>query len=193
MPAVAPITDPGPSVYLRALNPLERDQVFGHIAYVSAGVAANPEAIKITNNWVRDNIVTTVIPQLTTIPGIVYRGVLYGTNRTGQVQAHRAVVKDLLSLWNSWETAGLLSLILTWDGMWVPRFIRGSKSILSNHAYGAAFDINASFNALGKVPAERGEKGSVRELVTIANDWGWYWGGHFPRMDGMHFECGSFD
>jgi hypothetical protein len=42
-----------------------------------------------------------------------------------------------------------------------------------------------------------GEKGCVRELVPIANEHGFYWGGHFGsvvngkmigRMDGMHFE-----
>jgi hypothetical protein len=34
-----------------------------------------------------------------------------------------------------------------------------------------------------------GEKGSVRELVPIANRWGFYWGGHYNgRPDGMHFE-----
>jgi hypothetical protein len=25
-------------------------------------------------------------------------------------------------------------------------------------------------------------------LVGIANDNGFYWGGHFTRLDGMHFE-----
>jgi hypothetical protein len=33
-----------------------------------------------------------------------------------------------------------------------------------------------------------GQKGCVRELVPIANEFGFYWGGHFSRMDGMHFE-----
>jgi hypothetical protein len=29
----------------------------------------------------------------------------------------------------------------------------------------------------------------VRELVPIANELGWYWGGHYrKRLDGMHFE-----
>ena len=31
-------------------------------------------------------------------------------------------------------------------------------------------------------------KGSVRQLVPIANELGFYWGGHFNRRDGMHFE-----
>ena len=48
-----------------------------------------------------------------------------------------------------------------------------------------------------KQPAMIGEIGCVRELVPIANECGFYWGGHFGldsngkvigRMDGMHFE-----
>jgi hypothetical protein len=41
---------------------------------------------------------------------------------------------------------------------------------------------------LNKTPAMIGEKGCVRELVPIANECGFYWGGHFTRKDGMHFE-----
>ena len=70
----------------------------------------------------------------------------------------------------------------------MPRFVRGSRTILSNHSFGTAFDINVPWNLLGSVPALVGQKGSVRELVPIANQNGFYWGGHFPRKDGMHFS-----
>lgn len=34
-----------------------------------------------------------------------------------------------------------------------------------------------------------GKQGCVRELVEIATEQGFYWGGHFKsRPDGMHFE-----
>ena len=66
--------------------------------------------------------------------------------------------------------------------------MRGSRTTLSNYAWGTAFDINVPWNARGTVPALCGEKGSVRELVAIANEHGFYWGGHFSRRDGMHFE-----
>jgi hypothetical protein len=59
---------------------------------------------------------------------------------------------------------------------------------LSNHAFGSAFDINAGQNGLGRIPAAVGAYGSVRELVPIAHRFGFYWGGHFSRADGMHFE-----
>lgn len=46
-----------------------------------------------------------------------------------------------------------------------------------------------AYNPLGARPALVGQKGSVRELVPIANKWGFYWGGHYSgRKDGMHFE-----
>jgi hypothetical protein len=91
-------------------------------------------------------------------------------------------------LWADWERAGLLHLVLTWHGSYVARFVRGSDRTLSNHAFGSAFDINFAWNKLGTVPALVGQKGTVRELVQIANDNGFYWGGHFKRLDGMHFE-----
>ena len=60
---------------------------------------------------------------------------------------------------------------------------------MSNHAFGSAFDINAEQNTLGTRPPLVGQHGSVRQLVPIANKWGFYWGGHFGgRQDGMHFE-----
>jgi D-alanyl-D-alanine carboxypeptidase-like protein len=45
-----------------------------------------------------------------------------------------------------------------------------------------------AFNPLGAQPALVGRPGSVRELAPIANQHGFYWGGHFTRLDGMHFE-----
>jgi hypothetical protein len=69
--------------------------------------------------------------------------------------------------------------------------MRGGKQ-LSTHAFGCAFDINVPWNGYYKVPALVGDQGSVRELVPIANQHGFYWGGHFQYghglSDGMHFE-----
>ncbi len=79
--------------------------------------------------------------------------------------------------------------MINWAGSYVPRFIRGSRTTLSNHAFGTAFDINTRENALGAIPALVGKHGSVRKLVPLANQHGFYWGGHFKsRKDGMHFE-----
>ena len=96
---------------------------------------------------------------------------------------------QLQQLWSAWESEGLLNRIKTWDGSFVARFVRGSRTNLSNHSFGSAFDINEGTNAIGTTPALVGQIGCVRELVQIANANGFYWGGHYDsRKDGMHFE-----
>ena len=154
----------------------ERGNVFGKFAFKSEPLPNNPENIRVTDNWVRDNIVMAKVTQLIAIKG------------SDKVAFHKKGKAQLEKMWSDWEKAGLLHLVLTWSGSYNPRFIRGSRTVLSNHAFGTAFDINVEWNKLGAVPALAGRKGSVRELVKIANDNGFYWGGHFTRLDGMHFE-----
>lgn len=153
-----------------------RAALFGKFSFVSKPVPGNPENILIKGDWESKNIVMVSIPQLKNIKG------------SDKVQFHRLAANQLIGLWKDWEDAQLLNLVLTWAGSFVPRFIRGSRTTLSNHSFGTAFDINVPWNPLGAVPALVGQKGSVRELVKIANDNGFYWGGHFTRLDGMHFE-----
>jgi len=152
---------------------------FGQFAFVPAPTAGNPEGIRITDGWDRANIVSVVIPQLS---------IVQGAPKDGRVLFHRLAAPRAQQLFARWEHAELLHLILTWAGSWVPRFVRGSRSTLSNHAFGSAFDINAAWNGLGTAGARAGTKGSVQELVSIATDMGFYWGGFFSRPDPMHFE-----
>lgn len=154
----------------------ERANVFGTLKYKSKPLPNNPENIEITNNWDKDNIIKIMVPQLIPLKG------------TATVYFHKKGANQLIKLFKDWESAGLLHKVLTYEGAYNPRFVRGSKTTLSNHAFGTAFDINYSWNKLGAVPALIGQKGSVRELVKIANNNGFYWGGHFSRKDGMHFE-----
>ncbi|MEW6130028.1 MAG: M15 family metallopeptidase [Acidobacteriota bacterium] len=157
-----------------------RQAVFGKFAFKHQPVPGNRENIVITDNWENTNIVKVQIPQLAGVKG---------APSSGKVRFHKLAAKQFADLWAAWETANLLDRVLSWEGSFVPRFQRGSVTTLSNHAFGSAFDINAAFNSLGAVPKLVGEKGSVRELVQIANAHGFYWGGHFKnRKDGMHFE-----
>jgi len=162
-------------------------QLFGTFEYEAIqGQQGCP--IKIKGTWEQENITTVDIPQLT--------GKINGTTNKaiakGAIKFNKKAQKQLQRLWNAWETAGLLDRVLTFDGGFVPRFIKrkdGScATSLSNHAWGSAFDINAAFNGLGEEPALVGQKGCTRELVEIANQHGFYWGGHFGTKDGMHFE-----
>lgn len=79
--------------------------------------------------------------------------------------------------------------MLTYEGSFASRFISGSTTSLSGHAFGSAFDINAAQNVFGSRPPLVGDRGSTRALVPLANKWGFYWGGHLgSRPDGIHFE-----
>jgi hypothetical protein len=157
----------------------QRAEMFGTFQYEAAPTADNPEAIRILGNWERENIVRVPLPQLSQVTG--------GRHRS--MQFHRLARQQLIDLWQDWETAGLLDRILSYNGSFVPRFIRGSTTRLSNHAFGSAFDINARWNPLRRIPPAIGEEGCVRDLVPTANRHGFYWGGHYnSRPDGMHFE-----
>ncbi len=170
------------------LKPADREKLLGKITYVAAPTPQNPEAIKITNDWQKENLGSVVIPQLKGVQGA-----------GSKVFFHKKAIPQLVRLFERWEKEGLLDRILSWGGTWNPRFIRGSRTTLSNHAWATAFDCNVPWNGLGCRPALVGEKGSVRELVLIAYECGFFWGGHFGvnpdgslipggRRDGMHFE-----
>lgn len=160
-------------------------QLFGTFEYEADSTAGHC-GIKIKGNWEGDNITNVDIPQL--------NGKKAGNAeiKKGVIRFNKKAAKQLQKLWQAWETAGLLDRVLTYDGGFVPRFIKRKDgtcaTTLSNHAWGSAFDINAEWNGLGAEPALTGAKGCVRELVEIANQHGFYWGGHFGTKDGMHFE-----
>jgi hypothetical protein len=173
---------PPPPPFSPLISTAERQQLFGAFNFQPAPTSDNPEAIKILGNWANENIVDVKIH---------LKSPLLGKNPF-VIPFHKKAAKQLEELFLEWEAAGLLDRILTWGGSYVPRFVRGSKTNLSNHAFGTAFDINAAQNGLNVEPALVGEKGSVRELVEIANKHGFFWGGHYKkRLDGMHFEVGQ--
>ncbi len=93
---------------------------------------------------------------------------------------------------------GLTDKIVTWDGCFQVRPIRGYAHIfkrfmnrgqfeaamryLSIHSWGCAIDINQATNGLGKVPT------MSKDLVKCFKDAGFDWGGEWKRPDGMHFQ-----
>jgi len=159
-----------------------RQKLFGAFEFEPVPTASNPEAVRILDSWEAQNIETVFIPQLKGIS-------VLGRKSSGKMRFHQAAAEQLKAMWAAWEEAGLRDRVLTFEGSYNPRFIRGSREKLSNHAFGSAFDINQKWNSLGAIPAPEGREGSVRELVSIANEHGFFWGGHFNgRPDGMHFE-----
>ncbi|NTV65550.1 MAG: M15 family metallopeptidase, partial [Oscillochloris sp.] len=163
------------------------EATLGHIEWQRVPGSADKDAIRITNGWDEEYLVVVDIPQLRK----------FRLAGFGKLRFHRKAAAQLVQLFADWEAAGLLGLILSFDGAFNPRTIRSqvpgqTTNTLSNHAYGTAFDINAAQNGFMQQPALVGEKGSVRELVPLAYANGFYWGGHFTYTggghDGMHFE-----
>jgi hypothetical protein len=161
---------------LRPLTAEGRRRLFGDFAYKADPITGNGERIRITDNWAKENLVTIPL------------GALAAAEGADKATFHRLVAPRFQELVEAWERAGVLQDVLTWNGSYAARFIRGSRVNLSAHAWASAFDVNIAHNRLGAEPAKLGQKGSVLRLVSIAEAHGFYWGGRFSRKDGQHFE-----
>ena len=145
-------------------------------------------------DWIASNIIDLEAPEFSHLPGF-----------PGYIRCHRLAGPKIGALLQAWKAADLLHLVISYGGAFEPRYIRGKApagghglmqstnvDTLSNHAFGTAFDINATQNWIGTTPAICGRKGALRELVAAANANGLFWGGHFQhRLDGMHFEAAA--
>lgn len=164
----------------RALSAEERDRRYGPLVgrVTPDPTPDNPERLKMPAGWVEENLVTLEVPELAKVPGA----------NKGRITLHRKVAEPFKALVKAWKDASVLDDVVTWEGTYNPRFVRGSTSGVSTHAYAASFDLNAAGNGLNETPAPLGVRGSVLRLVPVAERMGWAWGGRFKRLDGMHFE-----
>jgi hypothetical protein len=140
---------------------------------------------------VEDNIVEVHIPQLDKC--LFAANSHFVRREVGTIRCHKLAAAPIQQLLSRWEEAGLLDRILTCAGAFNARLKRGASNPkpanLSNHSWGTAIDFNNQENPRGHVPLGVGARGAIRELVGIANDLGFFWGGHFGGTpDGMHFE-----
>lgn len=165
-----------------AIGVQRRNALFGSFEFQRL----NRSEVRILGSWVEDNITSVEIPSID--PAKVE-----GFPKSGKIRFHKLGTAALQGFFAEVESEGLTDKILSYAGSFYPRFIRGSTSSLSNHSWGTAFDINAAWNWLGTEPARPGETGCLYELVPIAQKYGFYWGGHFRRRDGMHFELATLD
>lgn len=167
---------------IKPLSIAEAERIYGKIEWVRKNPGG--DYVTITNNFIKENIITIDLPQLAKIK----------KPESTKVRCHRLAAPYIIQLWQDWENAGLLNLIENFGGCLVTRTVRrlkkssGPTNTLSNHAWGTAFDINTLSNARGKIPPIRGQKGCLRELVPYAYKLGFWWGGYFTTPDGMHFE-----
>src|SRR5690606_24730798 len=111
----------GSPLTLRPLSARERERLFGSFRFEPAPTDSNPEGIRILDGWAERNIVRVYVPQLANGAA---RGAIAGAPKSGLVSWHREGARQLVELFAAWEHAGLMSLVLSWAGSWVPRFVR---------------------------------------------------------------------
>ncbi len=102
-----------------------------------------------------------------------------------KVYCNSLLTGPLARAFNNIISRNLLPEVITWDGCFNIRKIKGSAQ-MSLHSWGMAIDINASGNGLGQQPI------ISPELVQCFLDAGFDWGGNFKRLDGMHFQLAQF-
>lgn len=158
---------PLPAPVLSYLTPAQRDALYGPLSWVPAPSPNNPEGIRITNGFER-KVVSVNAPVL------------------GIVRVHEGAAPSLVRALSDIERLGWTDKIRSFEGGFEPRRVRGSASSsnnLSSHAYGTSIDVNAGSNPQGGSPTA-----DQRDLASIFERHGWYWGARFSNPDPMHFE-----
>ena len=101
----------------------------------------------------------------------------------GKVTCNAALFPQLTGALQEIQDRGLASLIHSTAGCFAARMVAANPtSGISQHAWGAAIDINAPENVFGATPTQDAR------VVRIFRKWGFLWGGDFAIPDGMHFE-----
>lgn len=123
--------------------------------------------IAIDPAWVQQHIKRVEIPGIAT------------------TRCHELMIPQLLAALDEIRAVGLYGHFKPeqFGGCWVARHIDWNPDKpLSNHAWGTAIDFNTHDNWLGETPQ------MDMRIVEIFEKWGFEWGGHWSRPDGMHFE-----
>jgi hypothetical protein len=108
-----------------------------------------------------------------------------------KIYINKDIVKVFEDTMNALVSNGCYKEIMTFDGMFNVRYIRGSKTKLSIHSWGLAIDLNAAHNPLGHTKDMCIAKGLTpfsNEFDNTFRNLGWTCGIDFSRADGMHFE-----
>jgi len=158
---------PGGTPFVRVASgvnpPVVMKKVFGEFdAYPRAD---DPAYLNMDPAWYDAHIQTRTVPLL------------------GAVACNVQLFPSLIGALTDVQAAGLEGAIHVYSGCYAARTVaRSTTAPPSNHAYGAAIDINAPENPYGSTPTMN------RGVVKIFEHWGFDWGGTFLIPDGMHFE-----
>ena len=161
---------PGGSTYMRIASgvnpPIVMKEIFGEFsAYPQS---ADPAYLTVDPHWYDAISSRGRVPIL------------------GSVTCNRALFPMLIGALTDVQRAGLGDELHVYSGCYAARTVaRSPTAPPSQHAYGAAIDINAPENPYGAQPT------MDPRIVRIFQKWGFLWGGRFLTPDGMHFEYGS--
>ena len=161
---------PGAARYMRVASgvnpPVVIKGIFGEFAAYPQ--TADPAFLNMSPSWYDGHIATRSVPLL------------------GNVTCNRALFPMLIGALTDVQAAGLGAEIHTYSGCYAARTVaRSPTAPPSQHAYGAAIDINAPENPYGATPT------MDPTIVKIFQRRGFVWGGDFLTPDGMHFEYGG--
>jgi len=172
LPAGTPLrtVPPGGTPYVRVASgvnpPIVMKQEFGEFAAYPR--SDDPAYLNMSPLWYDAHIETRRVPLL------------------GEVTCNEALFPALTGALSDVRTAGLGDEIHVYSGCYAARTVaRSDTAPPSQHAYGAAIDINAPENPYGGTPT------MDPRVVKIFERWGFLWGGDFLIPDGMHFEYGA--
>ncbi len=165
------VDPPGGTPYVRVASgvnpPIVMKHAFGEFSAAPRG--GDPAFFTIDPVWYDEHILTRTVPIL------------------GRVTCNRAFFPALQGALGEVVDRGLGDLINVYSGCFAARTIgRSSTAPPSNHAYGAAIDIDAPTNGYGDATPAMDPR-----VVEIFRRWGFVWGGGFVITDGMHFEYGA--
>lgn len=141
---------------------------YGHIEWVPDTNSKDPQAVKVTNDFLQKNIVPV-------------------QTAAGTFQFHKLEAENLKALISAWSSAGVLPKSIQTLSVRRIRPKGNEATGLSRHAYGLAIDVDVSELPLGKVAPENHP---VWKMASIAEGMGWVWGGRFGRPDPQHFQKG---
>ena len=129
------------------------------------------------DDWAAANLVPVTIRQMSDVQG------------AGAFTFHRLGARSIVDLFTTWETAGLIGDILSFDATYASAPPHGPSS--DAHLWGIAFDINTKWNEPGDTPVPLHNKGAVGTFVEIANQHGFVCNVEDTRAPaGLHFELG---
>jgi hypothetical protein len=101
------------------------------------------------------------------------------------ISLNKDMEKPLENALNAVIAMGFKDKLITYDGCFNIRSVRGRPNDLSAHAYGLAIDINAQTNPLSSIL----HTDMSASFVKCFTNEGFAWGGNFlNRKDPMHYS-----